>query len=79
MTREERAERVRACKALEAMWAARPLSPPPGQISERTVPASRLALVQDRRAGIVHDPRPVRVRDKVAATCSWFDDADGRP
>ena len=92
MTKSEREERRRALIALERMHLSsrdvvitdgearrrglRPLRPPPAQIAERHVPASRLALVQDRKAGVVHDPRPVRVRDKVAPSASFYEDHD---
>ena len=76
MTRAERAERARAVEAFDLMCASRPLRPPPGVIADRTCTASRWALVADRKAGVVHDPRPTKTRDKVRPSHSWFEDQD---
>lgn len=91
MTKEERRARGAACRAVDFMGVApvegdevarrkgmKVLRPPPGRIADRVVTASRLALVQDRRAGVVHDPKPTKVREKVKASASVFDDLDDR-
>jgi len=51
--RRMRLEREQAVAAYEAMRAARPLKPPPGRIVARTATAAELALIKDRRLGIV--------------------------
>lgn len=89
MTKQERIDRATAIDAVDHMHThpaggdqvaralgRKVLRPPPGRIADRTCSASRWALVADRKAGVVHDPRPVRVRDKVAPSASFYEDHD---
>ncbi len=50
--RAKRLEQERACAALAAMQAARPLKPPPGQIPARRATAAEIAAANDRRLGL---------------------------
>lgn len=63
--RAKDAEKAAACAAFDAMVAARPLRPPPGEITGRRATAGELAAAHDARLGLFGATGPfLDVRDE---------------